>query len=501
MKNNWLIIFFIILPGLFNSCELEENPMGIMSPEGFFKTASDVEAAVNGAYAEWVTTNIEKSYLLGIMLRSDMVDIGDRSTEAARLAVNDFNMEPSNAIVGDAWKRMFSCIAAANMAIKGARLIDVEEKEKQELEAKARFIRAFTYFHLVRTFGDVPLTDYPIESEKEMALVGRTSTDQIYQFIVEDLLYAKENLGDRNSANMRSIGTRGSAATVLADVYLTLKDYAKAAQEARFVISNASVFNYKLEKNYQDLFNANLAPVLTEPVFTIDYSDMLTQGAYNSPDGMVNLTRVRDYAARSLSVAVPSLKVYDTWDSRDYRKKVSFEDSLVIDGVKTALTDTKYRVPRPHIAKYFRYPGPQNSGDDRSKDHHYCLYRYAEVLLIAAEAIVETEGVTAEAVGYVNQIRERARFNGSEYTDFPEDLSLTISKDAFVQAIRDERRLEFAFEFNRWFDIKRWQILEEVFTGSNSLESHPNINAERDYLFPLPLAECDITGFANNPHY
>lgn len=500
MKNYSLIIFLIMWP-IFYGCDLEENPIGLMSPEGFFKSVSDVEAAVNGAYAEWVTTSIEKYYLLGIMLRSDMVDIGDRNTDAPRLAVNDFNMESSNIIVTNSWTKLYSCIAAANMAIKGARLIDAEESIKKELEAKARFIRAFTYFHLVRTFGDVPLTDWPIESESEMASIGRTPTDQVYQFIIEDLIYAKENLADRNSSNVRSIGTRGSAATVLADVYLTLKDYAKAAQEARFVITNAALFNYALEKDYQDLFNANLAPGLTEPVLTIDFNNILTQGQYNPADGMINLTRVRDHAARSLSVAVPSLAVYETWDARDYRRSVSFEDSLMINGVKTALTDTKYRVPRPHIAKYSRYPGPQDSGDDRSKDHHYSLYRYAEVLLIAAEAIAETEGVTAEAIGYVNQIRARARFNGSVQTGFPEDLPSTISGEAFKQAIREERRLEFAFEFNRWFDIKRWGILEEAFKGSNSLEPHSNVMVERDYLFPLPLTECDITGFANNPHY
>jgi len=179
----------------------------------------------------------------------------------------------------------------------------------------------------------------------------------------------------------------------LADVYLTLKQYDKAAVEARYVINNAANFNYQLEKNYQDLFNANIETtgLLKEPIFTIDKKATLFQGAYDPVEGMVNMTRIKGYVPRSLSVNVPSLKVYSTWDSRDYRRKVSFEDSITISGVKTALikAPSSISVKRPHIAKYFRYtgPGPLVSGDDKSSDHHYCIYRYANVILMAEETI------------------------------------------------------------------------------------------------------------------
>ena len=215
---------------------------------------------------------------------------------------------------------------------------------------------------------------------------------------------------------------------------------------------------------------------------------------------MINLSRVRDLAPRSLSVLVPSLKVYDTWDARDYRRKVSFEDSVMVNGERRALTSLNIRVPRPHIAKYFRFPGPQDSGDDRSSDHHYNLFRYADVLLIAAEAIAEYQGATPEAIGYVNQIRKRARFNGVEETEFPYDVQNGISREEFIQLVREERRLEFAFEFKRWYDIKRWGVLESSFSGQDALETH-QINPNRDYLFPIPQREIDVTGFIQNDGY
>ncbi|ODS83641.1 MAG: hypothetical protein ABS46_05930 [Cytophagaceae bacterium SCN 52-12] len=500
MRRLIIIIFPLMLMQAGCNGLLEENPKGLMAPEGFFKTPADVEAAVYGAYAEWVTLNIEKEYLLSLILRSDMAEIGDRNTTADRVVLNDFNMDARNSMTRLTWNSLFQAIAAANTAIKGARQISADQAVKNKLEGQARFIRAFTYYHLVRYFGDVPYMDVPVESAEELDAATRTPESEVYEHIIADLKFARENLPDRNPADVRNIGTRGSAATTLAEVYLTLHRYSEAAAEARYVIQNAASFNFALEKNYQDLFNANLSGTLREPIFTLDLKNNLSQGGYNPMEGLINLTRIRDHAPRSLSVAVPAYKVYSTWDARDYRRKVSFEDSVMIKGVKTALTDSKYRTPVPHIAKYFRYPGPQESGDDRSSDHHYCLFRYADVLLMAAEAIAESEGPTPEAIGYVNQVRERARFNGTTVTNFPADVSLDISKADFIATVREERRLEFAFEFNRWYDIKRWGILEEVFTSAGSLEPH-NVNPQRDYLFPVPQTEVDITGFPQNNGY
>lgn len=504
MKTMKKIIYSIIifcLGFIFNGCtDLDEDPKGLMAPEGFFQTPQDVEAAVYGAYAEWVTVQIEKSYLMALMIRSDMVDIGDRNTLGDRVAINDFSMDANNSLTRDGWERLYQAISAANTAIAGARSITAEENIKRKLEAQARFIRAYSYFHLIRSFGDVPYLDTPIESTEQLDAIGRTPQAEIYQNIIDDLIFAKENLPDRNPSDVRNIGTKGSAATALAEVYLTLERFEEAATEAKFVIGNADQFNYALMPNYQDLFNANLAGTLKEPILTIELKNDLNDGAYNQRDGMINLTRIRDLAPRSLSVAVPTYEVYQSWDNRDYRKKVSFEDSAMISGEKVALLNTNIRVPRPHIAKYFRYPGPQEAGDDRSSDHHYCLYRFSDVLLIAAEAIAESQGATDEAIGYVNQIRERARFNGETYNDFPADVSPDISNADFINLIREERRLEFAFEFKRWFDIKRWQILEEVFTEPGSFEPH-NVDPQRDYLFPLPQVEVEVTGFEQNFGY
>jgi starch-binding outer membrane protein, SusD/RagB family len=177
--------------------------------------------------------------------------------------------------------------------------------------------------------------------------------------------------------------------------------------------------------------------------------------------------------------------VFNTWDSRDYRRKVALADSGYFGGVLKAYTT--FTIPRPHIAKYFRHMGLGTVSDS---DNNYAIYRFAEVLLTAAEALNEVSGPNAEAQDYVNKVRERARNWAGYMTDFPIDVSSGISKDDFRKLVLDERRLELSFEFKRWWDIKRRQMGDDVFKGAGSLEPHSNFNSDQ-YLLPLPQDELD----------
>ncbi|MEO7767592.1 MAG: RagB/SusD family nutrient uptake outer membrane protein, partial [Ferruginibacter sp.] len=196
--------------------------------------------------------------------------------------------------------------------------------------------------------------------------------------------------------------------------------------------------------------------------------------------------------ATGYDVLVPSLSVFNSWNSRDYRKAVSFDTAVLFAG--NVLKDyTQWPIPRPHIAKFTRYPGKDASYDGSNSSLNYMLMRYAEVLLIAAEASAEVNnGPTAEAIGYVNQVRARARNWAGNITSYPADVTAGLSKDAFIDLVLEERRFELAFEFKRWYDIKRRKLGEKVFKGSNSLEPHTNFDASRDYLFPIPASELDI---------
>ncbi|MDF9799899.1 hypothetical protein OKW21_005162 [Catalinimonas alkaloidigena] len=487
--NKTLIVALIIS---FSGCaDLEEKPVGLLSPETLFSTPGDVEIAIFGAYG-WISTErlYGRQFVSALMLRGDMVDIGDRGTPAERQQVNDFNMDSNNGMVSRFWPYWYQTIGAANAAIAGAETLDVSESEINPLIAEARFIRAFSYYHLVRVFGDIPYIDFFITDPDVVQDISKTPASDVYTGIIEDLEFAKEWLPDTQDGGIRSRATKGTAASYLASVYLTLEDYQSAYDEAKWVIDNKDRFGYALEADYQDLFRAEIADNLQEHIFAIDFLGLQDGSDGADDDIMGPMTGIRGSDKVGWSVLVPSMEVYNTWDDRDYRKEVSFEDSTFESSVLVPYTEFD-NTQRPHIAKYNRFPGTA-SGDTRDSDNNYSAMRYAEVLLIAAEALAEVSGPNAEAVGYVNQIRARARNWEGEMTSFPEDVSLGLTKDDFIDLVLEERRLELSFEYKRWYDIKRRRLGEEVFTEPGSLEPHPNFDPNRDYLMPLLQTDLDV---------
>ncbi len=487
-----IIILSIAMLGTRCTKMLEEEPVGLLAPEGFFKTKKDVESAVFGAYGLLASEPLfGRQFVCALMLRSDMVDIGNRGTTSERIQVNDFNMDASNGMVRLFWPSWYQVISAVNSAEAGAGTLGLPENEINPLIAEAKFVRALSYYHLVRNFGDIPYIDFFVSDPELIKSVGKKKEAEVYVAIIKDLEYAKQWLPDTYNSDVRTRPTKATAAAYLASLYLTTGDYAKAYTEAKWVIDRKTTYKYDLELNYQNLFRAELADNLIETIFAVDFVGKLSVGNQND-DLVASMVGIRNTPQNGFGVCVPSLRVFTTWDARDYRRLVSFEDStLNAAGVKigyTAYPNEK----RPHIAKWRRFPGNANS-DGRYSDYNYHDMRYAEVLLIAAEASAEVNGPTQEAVDYINLIRLRARNWPGNPTGFPANLTLTgLSKQQFIDTIMEERRLELSFEFKRWYDIKRRKLGDVVFKGPNSLEPQPNFRADRDYLMPIPQTEIEI---------
>lgn len=493
MKNTTKKIFVVLLAVAIGGCtDLEEKPVGRLAPETFFKSADDVETAIFGAYG-WIASERlwGRQFVSAIMLRSDMVDIGDRGTPAERQQVNDFNMDDGNGMVLQFWPYWYQVISAANSAIAGAEALGLSEDEINPLIAEARFVRAFSYYHLVMNFGDIPYIDFFITNPDAVATVAKTPESEVFEKVLADLSFAKQWLPDQQPGDVRSRPTKGTAAAYLATVYLTLHDYENAYDEAKWVIDNKGTFDYSLEPDFQNLFRADEQDALKETLFSLDFLGLQNGNGGANDDIMPPMTGIRGADELGWSVCVPSMAVYNTWDDRDYRKKVSFADSALVGGVLEPYTVFQ-NTQRPHIAKYRRYPG-QSNAEGRYSDTNYATMRYAEVLLIAAEALAEINGgPNAEAEGYVNDVRARARNWAGKMTTFPADVPTGLSKDDFIDLVLEERRLELAFEYKRWYDIKRRDLGEEAFTGPNSLEPHPTFDKARDYLMPLPRTELAI---------
>lgn len=491
MKKYKFLTLFLLAIFVFSCTDLEEDSVTDIVPEGFFKDEATVEAAVLGTYGYIAAEQYwGRKYTLTVMLASDMVDIGDRGTPAHRQQINDFNSDSNNGMITAIWPRSYQIISAANYAILGAEsLPDADQNILAQLTAEARLVRAFMYFNLVRMFGDVPYIGEAISDPTSVGDISKTPKNQIYENIIADLEFAKQNLTMVPADNSRSRPSLGTAYTILADVYLTLGNYPEAYNHAKWVIDNEASLDYALEPNFQNLFDATKQDATKEHIFSFDFLGSQTGPGSTNDDLIGALTGIRGADIQGWSVAVPSMAVYDTWDERDYRRKVSLEDTTLVDGQPAPYT-TYQNTKRPHIAKYFKFAGNSN-GEARYSDHNYAAYRYAEVLLTAAEALNEGSGPTEEAIGYVNRVRERARNWNGTMTDFPADVQLGISKDDFRELVLDERRLELAFEFKRWYDIQRRQLGNEVFKSPNSLEPHENFDPAKHYLLAIPQDELD----------
>jgi hypothetical protein len=488
MKNH-IFILLVSLPGLISCTDLEEEPMGIYAPESFFKSAADVEASIFGAYGLMASEPYwGRKISLPIMLLSDMVDIGNPGTPSRRVQINDFTSDAFNGMVSEFWPRSYLIVSAANTAIAGAEsLEDLPEDQKNALIAEAKFARALAYFNLVRLFGDIPYVEVAVTDPESLVDISKTSKEEVYARIIEDLEYGVQYLP--NTQESRARASRSSAAAMLADVHLTLGNWAGAYENAKWIIDNLASLEVALEPDYQVLFDATKQDGQKEHLFVIDFLGMLYGDTFWSGDDLIGaLTGVGSGADMSgWDVGVPSMATYNSFDDRDYRKQVAFVTETTFGGVMKPYTEWTY--PRPYCAKYTRYSG--NSTYNRWTDFNYAIYRYADVLLMAAEAGNEVTGPTAELEGYVNQIRERARNAAGTMNDYPEDVTPGLSKDDFRDMVLEERRIELCFEFKRWWDISRRKLGDEVFKGPNSLEPHENFDATKHYLLALPQDELE----------
>ncbi|WP_378187010.1 RagB/SusD family nutrient uptake outer membrane protein [Aquimarina sp. W85] len=495
---------FLLISGLsiLGCSDLEEEPVGLLGPDDFFQTTSDIQIAVDGALTHAINEKFwGRKLSIALMLRSDMVDLA--SNETRRVEQNEFTTLANNGMISEFWPKTYQGIAAANQAIAGAENVAVDDAIKNPITAQAYFVRAFYYFHLVRQFGDIPYIDTTIIDAEAAGTISKTPEAEVYAKIIADLEYAKTWLPDTQVS--RGIPSKAAASSYLALVYLTMEQWQNAFDEAKEVIDNAGTYNLALELDFQNLFNAEVIDASLEPIFALDYNNF--EAPNNGYDQLAPMTGIRGDDRNSgggWSVAVPSLSVYDTWSSSDYRRAVSLDDGASIGGnlepyTNFTISGHQFAKNRPYIAKYTRYPGAFARGNARATSHNYSMIRYAEILLIAAEAAVEV-GDNAAALEYINQVRARARMGGVtqsggvEITVAPSLEPADLVGTVTIEDVLEERRLELAFECKRWYDIARRKIGNEVFSNTG-LEGAKPFFTKDDYLLPLPEDEL-----ARNPN-
>ncbi|MDB4889602.1 MAG: RagB/SusD protein [Gemmatimonadetes bacterium] len=464
---------------------LTEQPKDRISTDAFYQTAADAKAAIAAAYRPLSTGAIWGTNLQwALNAATDESRVGPEEENPNIVALTQLTWTTTNPYVagstasGGVWAGMYLMITRANLAIEKVPGIAMDETQKNQIVAEAKFLRALGYFYLVRLYGDVPLV---LTSAEQLALGARTPQADIFTQIVKDATEAEAVLPASWATIDKGRATKASAEALLTEQYIWRKDWGNAATNAKKIIDSGI---YGLQTNYINAFLPN-SQNRNEEIFAAQSSSVtgapaIDIAAWEYPRNM------NPNSNGGWGTWQPLQAFMDSYPAGDYRKEVSFF-SAGIDPSGKLVTFL------PHVYKFrpTARPGQQ--------DVNWPIYRYADVLLMYAEALNE-QGQTAAAQTQVNLVRARARNGtGAENRAAPADL-VGLDQASTRAAIFSERQWELAYEGKRWFDLVRQGFT--VFQAA--IQKDPtatNITATR-MLWPIPQAQIDLNPkLTQNPGY
>jgi hypothetical protein len=468
-----ILVSGLLLGGGLSSCTdtLQEEVFSFISTENFYKTAADAEAAVLAAYQPFLAnTYFGYEFYNLCLLADDQVTIGRNPVFQA---VDNFNVTADHTFVTNSWRQMYLCINRANTGIMRIATIEMNEGLRSSYIAECYFIRAYNYFNLVRLFGGVPLTVSEIATPGQIN-TPKSTREQVYEQIIADLKEAEKSLPvSRSGAEVGRV-TKGSAQTLLAEVYLTLENWTLAAGKAKEVMDSGQ---YSLLPDFKSVFSASNENN-KEIIFSIQFDGPqigTSFAAYSHGGGAENPNTALGAAVWSVEQASD---IWKNWDAADNRKSFSVYSEFVgRSGKLINLFETERPLPA-----FGKYNAPSESSQSNCPINPI-VHRYADVLLIYAEASAQAEGSpSAAAYEAVNQVRRRA-YGKPVNAVSPIDLPAGLGTSAFREAIIRERGFEFVIENKRLFDLMR--------TGQfpSALKLQGKTINERAKLFPIPVAE------------
>lgn len=492
LKMNILKYSAIIMALAFLSCsdDFVDINSEDQNSETFFNTEEDYQNALIAAY-----DLLQASYIngmIGEIASNNSLAGGESAIDVPGIQeIDDMIHTPINLNLQDIWKWMYAGVNRANYILEFKDKIDFEGK--QNVIAQATFLRAYYYFELVKFFGDVPLAVDRRLLFGDQDIIDRTPVAEVYAQIEADLIFAANGL----PANQTEIGrvSKGAAQALLGKVYLYQNKFTEAANVLDQVITSG---NYRLIDDYTTMFendNENNA----ESVFEIQYTDLEGAGfdCLQCSEGnvAVGFNGPRNFNGplfeSGFSFNVPTAEAYAAYDENDIRRDVAILD---IEAFADANQDynngagVSWTEGFEHTGyfnrKYIPRQGDSNIGDQNlTNPNNYRSIRFADVLLMAAEAHSRGTGNDGLARQYLNQVRERA---GLE--------AVNVSGNDLTNVIYQERRLELMGEGHHFFDLVR--------TGraANAIEGFVPGKHE---LFPIPEIEIQLAGnrWPQNPGY
>lgn len=477
------ILLFSVLFGLYGCSEdfLEKTNEYNIDSENYFNSEDDYYNALIGVYDILQSTYV--NVIMGEIASDNTLSGGESATDVIGWQqIDEMTHTPVNDNLDDLWDWNFAGVQRANYILEFKDKTEFEGKET--IIAEARFLRAYFTFELLKWFGPIPIkadSRFVLGDEKT---IPRAPVEEVYAQIESDLQFAIENLD--YTAPQVGRATKGAAQALLGKVHLYQDDFGAAATVLTDVINNGpyalsdftTLFEYEGENN-------------AESVFEVQYTgeEGAGFGCLNCSEGnvAVGFQGVRNYTGpvfeSGFSFNVPVQEAVDIYADNDIRKDLTILDieewaaetgATYVEGYKhTGYFNRKY-LPRQN----------DNMGDaNLTQPNNYRAIRYADVLLMAAEAL-NRGGIDEERARlYLNMVRERAGLD-----------EVTTSGNNLTADIYQERRREFVGEGHRFFDLVR--------TGRAAQEIAGFV-AGKNEIFPIPLEEIEFSegNWAQNPEY
>lgn len=511
MHKRWTAVVALGAMAFILACDdkkfLTERPFDFIGPANFYNNAGDAQAAINGVYADFINSSGDNYY------GRNLVMIVEHMTEmwTSRLSATNERMQPDvyaipvgHAYVQSIWASAYDAINRANSVLDHVPAIQMDTALRSRIVAEAKFLRATHYFNLVRLWGGVPLKLHETQGLDSLA-IPRNTAQEVYAQIETDLKDAIAVLPSAKSYTGSDIGraSKGAAKTLLAKMYLqragtgvgSAADWQSALTYARQVQSDG---DYSLVADYKTLFDFYGGTVQernSEVIFDIQCIRANGLGGRISSHMAANATAPYLGAATNGSFEAESIW-FHSFRTDDKRRDGTFLLSWNKNGTivtwNEALSATQpYASETPFPRKFL---DPLMTGTS-AEEPNYIVLRYAEVLLMIAEAANEVAGApTAEAYTAVNAIRARAGIPA---------MTPGLAHDIFRDSVFNERRWELSLEGpNGYFDSQRnwpWakaRVEQSMKLARSSSSKFPKANntpiSDQYKLLPIPQRAIDL---------
>lgn len=502
-----IIGFLLLSIFYFTSCDefLEESPKSSLTDVDYYETEAQALENVTYLYRTGAPRRISyaSSAYIGpnVSVTGMLTGYFSNSYEGqevvckySRLLTRQDHTNEISDTSDDIWDNCYNSINVANNAIASIPDISMDASTADQLMAEAKFFRAFNYFYLVKSFGDVPLLLEP--STLENLYPERTAAALVYDQIELDLKAAVDVLPEATFANNGHRITKYVAAMMLADVYFHQADYANAKTYAKIVIDSphSLASNSDLAENsaYNQLRSTD---DLSEVIYAQEYDASISSGSwwptYSFSSAATAVFSTYSIFERVYGPIDQFLNVYEENDLRIQPNQFFHWEYTNPDNGKT------WTAPDGQAGCWYYYDEEALlTTGIATKDWNF--YRLAEAYLDYAESIAQTEGVTDEAAEYLAAIKARANTDGKPVTEIKAEL-LALSTDEFIETCWTERLREFPLEFKIWDDCVRTMKFPVISESEPGVVTYVDLigaeNAagatfkETDLVFPISLSE------------